>query len=794
MKLFYRTLLSTVFIQGAFLGVAIAADVPQSFTLDGRLFSNPQGTTPLNDSTIGMRLQILDDAKLCVLYEEQQSISTAASEGYFTVQVGSQTGSTKRTVTGDSGNDMTEVFSNLAPISGKAVADGLPCIVSPVGGKRRFVRIIIAPSSLGGAERTLSPDLTIDSVPNALIAERAESIQGLRSSNLLQVNTAAGSVLTQSNLESLFSNTTRFNAVTSLVDGTSSTYMRSNSTTGAQLPVLAGAPMTPPTQGSIWYDSSDERLKFQSSGGPVTLTTGSAAISALTGDVTASGNGSVAATVAFVGGSTAANVNAATVLANASTDANTVSTIVRRDGTGGFSAGRVSTSATRLRDATVNYVELKAPAAATSYSITLPGAVGGTGQTLVTTDAAGTLGWTNAAVSSQWTTSGANIYFNTGSVGVGTASPATTLHILSSEGTWGGAIFENTSTSGVGTYSTLQNQRRVNSAGAGVGFGFGMYDADSTMSEYGYIGSMIETNTVGSQSGSLVFAPRLNNARAEAVRITSTGRMGIGTTDPPEKLSVVGNISIDGGNVNKAARVSVDQSTSILKLRQNNNGGTTDLDLQASTMARFNFDGNERYRVNSDGSVLIYNSQSQIGIAEPAVSAAGQGRIYFDSTSGKFRVSQNGGAYADLVQPPGATASGTAGKIAKFSGTSALADSLISDDGNQVTVASNLVSTPTALPTGATVNLRTSNTHILSDIGGSTITLQNPAHGGLYNIVVADTAVRTYTFNGCTNSYYKPARGPTINNTQTVYGILFVDAGAGTWNCYITWSTGFATP
>ncbi|MBN8542149.1 MAG: tail fiber domain-containing protein, partial [Deltaproteobacteria bacterium] len=314
-------------------------------------------------------------------------------------------------------------FSNMAPISGKAIADGMPCIVSPVGGKRRFVRIIISPSSLGGAERTLSPDLTIDSVPNALIAERAESIQGLRSSNLLQVNTASGSVLTQSNLESLFANTSRFTAVSNLVDGTSTAYMRSNSTTGAQLPVLPGAPMTPPAQGSIWFDSSDEKLKFQSSGGPVTLTTGTAAISALTGDVTASGNGSVAATVAFVGGSTAANVNAATVLANASTDSNTVSTIVRRDGAGSFSAGNVSTSAMRFRDGTTNYVELKAPNAVTNYSLTLPNAVGGAGQILVTTDASGTLAWANPNVGSKWTNNGADIYFNTGSIGVGTTTP-----------------------------------------------------------------------------------------------------------------------------------------------------------------------------------------------------------------------------------------------------------------------------------------------------------------------------------------------------------------------------------
>ena len=37
------------------------------------------------------------------------------------------------------------------------------------------------------------------------------------------------------------------------------------------------------------------------------------------------------------------------------------------------------------------------------------------------------------------------------------------------------------------------------------------------------------------------------------------------------------------------------------------------------------------------------------GMAAPAVSPASQGRIYFDSTANKYKVSQNGGAYADLV-------------------------------------------------------------------------------------------------------------------------------------------------
>ena len=39
----------------------------------------------------------------------------------------------------------------------------------------------------------------------------------------------------------------------------------------------------------------------------------------------------------------------------------------------------------------------------------------------------------------------------------------------------------------------------------------------------------------------------------------------------------------------------------------------------------------------------------------PSLSAADQGAIYFDATANKFRVSENGGAYADLV-PSGAAA------------------------------------------------------------------------------------------------------------------------------------------
>ena len=45
----------------------------------------------------------------------------------------------------------------------------------------------------------------------------------------------------------------------------------------------------------------------------------------------------------------------------------------------------------------------------------------------------------------------------------------------------------------------------------------------------------------------------------------------------------------------------------------------------------------------------INGATSMRGIAAPALSPAGQGRIYFDSTANLYKVSQNGGAYANLV-------------------------------------------------------------------------------------------------------------------------------------------------
>ncbi|MBI5743149.1 MAG: hypothetical protein HY952_01235 [Elusimicrobia bacterium] len=61
----------------------------------------------------------------------------------------------------------------------------------------------------------------------------------------------------------------------------------------------------------------------------------------------------------------------------------------------------------------------------------------------------------------------------------------------------------------------------------------------------------------------------------------------------------------------------------------------------------------------------------------PGNSPAATGRIYFDSATNKFKVSENGINYVDLVQAGMITGSGTPGTIPKFATSSSLSDSVL---------------------------------------------------------------------------------------------------------------------
>jgi hypothetical protein len=96
---------------------------------------------------------------------------------------------------------------------------------------------------------------------------------------------------------------------------------------------------------------------------------------------------------------------------------------------------------------------------------------------------------------------------------------------------------------------------------------------------------------------------------------------------------------------------------------------------------------------------------------------------------------------------------------------------------------------PNTVTSGASVDLSLSNIHYLKAVGGTAIALSNIANGGSYTIVIADTTARTYTFTGCTNSYFSPANSDTLD--RSTYSIMTIVDGSNT-ECFISWVTGYA--
>jgi hypothetical protein len=255
-----------MFLSGT--SVYAAEESYQSFSVSGTLYQTGT-TTPLFDPNTKLQIQILNPDKTCLLYEEVQTVNIGQT-GQFTVQVGSAKGASKRTAT-DPRHTMNAVFQNSNPIFATNVGDSicLAGLYTPKAGDTRYLRLIVTPSSTNIAD-TLSPDMAINSLPSALVAQ---SVQGLERAKILQVNNANNVSLNQGNLEWLFNNSNLGN-LQNLLAG----QLVTGNGNGVELP---STNPTSPTAGAIWYDSSSNVIKYYNGTTSLTLGAGGAGVMAI---------------------------------------------------------------------------------------------------------------------------------------------------------------------------------------------------------------------------------------------------------------------------------------------------------------------------------------------------------------------------------------------------------------------------------------------------------------------------------------------------------------------------------
>ena len=160
----------------------------------------------------------------------------------------------------------------------------------------------------------------------------------------------------------------------------------------------------------------------------------------------------------------------------------------------------------------------------------------------------------SAGTPSQWTTTGSDIYYNTGNVGIGTASPTDILHIISGAAANIFGRISSTSANGTAAWVAQNDQtdnvvyRVFGSTASGTQLGQALARSASLMVNLGGTGKFL----IGAYSATdLVFG----TSDTERMRLVdSTGNFLVGTTtDLGNKLEVSGTINSTGYKINNVA-------------------------------------------------------------------------------------------------------------------------------------------------------------------------------------------------------------------------------------------------
>jgi hypothetical protein len=318
--------------------------------------------------------------------------------------------------------------------------------------------------------------------------------------------------------------------------------------------------------------------------------------------------------------------------------------------------------------------------------------------------------------SSQWTTTGSNIYYNAGNVGIGTAT-----NLLSKLQIWMADTHTTGAYTGPGTLLLYNNQNNADEQGAALMFGSNYEDGAGQQftTRAGIKGG---TDAAGNTAdGYLAFYTTTGaaNNNLERMRITSAGNVGIGTTTPLQALHVFvtsGQPALFSGSSQSGGtiRLQATGSTGFSGANLYDEAGVLSGSFQYGNTAAAAFtdqfviasrksttpvifyqggytSGYERLRLDTAGNIIM-TANVGIGTTDPAANlhiGAGTPTLSADLSSNSALIKGNlevdGKIYGDgsLLTGLTTTAALTTNYVTKM-GASALANSIVYDNGTNV--------------------------------------------------------------------------------------------------------------